>query len=216
MGLKSKARGLGRHGLIAMVLGATVVVGGSSVLVASAAEPAPAVISACVDKNFGDVRIIDPAKGEKCRFYEVATTWNQKGPTGETGPQGPQGAQGAQGAAGPQGVPGPQGEQGPQGPKGDPSGLSVSPPILVKKTIRDGEHANWQAMCPSGQVAVSGGFSGGSNYGRGLTFYTSMPRYSADGWIFEASFSKLASGSTDDQIDAYGFVLCAVGTFNPN
>jgi hypothetical protein len=70
------------------------------------------VISACYDKQSGQMRIYDADGGlpKACGAKEQSISWNQ------TGPQGPQGAQGPQGEAG---LPGPQGEQGPAGPQGE-------------------------------------------------------------------------------------------------
>ncbi len=202
--------------MVAAALGATVALGASTVLVASAAEPAPVTISACVDRSFGDVRIIDPAKGGSCRFYETPTSWNQKGPKGDLGPAGATGATGPQGAAGPQGVPGPTGPAGPagpQGPKGDPAGFVVNPPTIFRQNIKDGEWAQWQASCPDGQVVVTGGHGGGTNSGRGITYYQSEPSHDGKRWFFGARYSK-ADGGLSDTIDAYGFIVCTPGKSN--
>lgn len=210
---------MGKSRAVAAALGAAVALGGSSVLVASASEPAPVTISACVDRSFGDVRIIDPAKGGACRFYETPTSWNQQGPKGDLGPAGPAGPAGAAGAAGPQGaagaqgVPGPAGPAGPQGPKGDAAGFVVNPPITVRKDIQDGESAEWRADCPSGQVAVNGGFGGQTNSGRGLDYFQSEPSYDGRSWYFGARYVK-ANGGFGDTTQAYGFVVCAPGRSN--
>lgn len=193
-------------------MGAGVVLSGG-VLVASAADEPATVINACVDKNFGDVRIIDPSR-TRCRFYEVATSWNQVGPQGVPGPQGAQGAQGAQGPQGERGIQGPAGETGPQGiqgPKGDPGPASVvmSAPILAKKWIHTGNTEHWEASCPEGQVATSGGFMGGSNFGVGLNFFRSQPMHFAEGWRFSATYTQPQFGPAD--MEAYGFVMCAAG-----
>jgi hypothetical protein len=98
------------------------------------------LISACVNRSSGTVRIILPSstpRGDRneergddgilngCSKNETLVTWNSlgapgpQGPTGApgaTGPQGPTGATGTSGAAGPTG---PQGVAGPTGPKGD-------------------------------------------------------------------------------------------------
>jgi hypothetical protein len=61
-----------------------------------------AVITACVHKQTGNVRIVNGPSA--CTETESPTTWNQRGP------------EGPQGAAGPTGPQGPAGEQGPAGP----------------------------------------------------------------------------------------------------
>ncbi len=115
-----------------------------SVGVAYAAIPdANGVIKGCFKKSGhddddddggpkGSLRVIDTAKGEKCKKNETALSWNQKGPKGDKGDKGDTGAQGAQGVQGPQGpqgaqgvkgadgAPGAQGEPGAKGDKGDP------------------------------------------------------------------------------------------------
>src|SRR5215208_2925150 len=63
-----------------------------------AAQATSNVITACVQKQTGALRI---TTGGYCTMTETALSWNQ------VGPQGPQGAQGD------------TGPQGPQGPKGD-------------------------------------------------------------------------------------------------
>lgn len=89
------------------------------------------VITACYQKNAGNLRIVeDPTL---CKAPEIAVTWNLAGPAGPPGPAGPQGpagsagtsgAQGSAGPAGPQGPAGPAGPAGPQGPAG-PAGVSA-------------------------------------------------------------------------------------------
>jgi hypothetical protein len=62
------------------------------------------VIHACVERNGGDVRLIDPDLGQTCTRKEAATDWNRTGPAGPSGP------------AGQPGPPGPAGQPGPPGP----------------------------------------------------------------------------------------------------
>jgi hypothetical protein len=68
------------------------------------------------------------------------------------GKRGPRGAAGARGPAGPQGAQGPQGIQGPAGIQR--LRLVVSPPV----TIAAGAQGTAEAVCPAGEIAVSGGF----------------------------------------------------------
>src|SRR3954454_14664 len=115
----------GRWFLLGVVAGAFLA-GGA---VALAAIPdSSGVIHGCYQKNVGNLRVIDPDAGDKCRPPEITISWNQTGPVGPVGPQGPKGDTGATGPQGPKGdagAPGPQGLKGdtgatgPQGPKGD-------------------------------------------------------------------------------------------------
>lgn len=90
---------------------------------------------ACMLKNVGTIRIIDPSLPtssllQHCNAsLETQITFNQNGPPGAAGPAGPIGLTGPQGPTGPAGpagakgpdstVPGPVGPQGPKGDKGD-------------------------------------------------------------------------------------------------
>jgi hypothetical protein len=57
--------------------------------IAYAAIPDSGVIHACMLKNIGTIRLIDPALGQKCNAtFETAVDWNQKGARGPTGPSG--------------------------------------------------------------------------------------------------------------------------------
>ena len=80
--------------------------------------PAPAVITACVTRLLGVVRIV--AATDICRSTEQRVQWNVEGPPGPAGPRGAQGLRGDTGSIGPIGPAGPAGPQGPQGNLGDP------------------------------------------------------------------------------------------------
>jgi hypothetical protein len=84
-----------------------------------------------------------------------------KGDKGDTGPQGPQGAKGDTGPQGPPGPQGPKGDTGAQGPPGPAGSLDTTqvvtqpvdvPPHVVSPAV------SATAVCPSGMIAVSGGF----------------------------------------------------------
>jgi hypothetical protein len=140
------------------------------------------VIHGCYLSN-GNLRVIDVADG--CKNNETALSWNKTGPAGpqgptgpkgatgpqglkgDTGPQGPRGATGLQGLTGDTGPQGPKGDIGPQGPKGatGPQGPAGSldttqiisqpvdvPPHVVSPAVHQ------DAVCPAGQIAVSGGY----------------------------------------------------------
>ncbi len=115
----------------------TVLVGTTTLGVAGAASTG--LISACVHKTTGAVRIITPSStpsaerhgdGEdsdsrgRCTKSETLMTWNaqgiagEQGLTGATGATGPQGTAGATGPTGPTGDAGATGATGPQGTAG--------------------------------------------------------------------------------------------------
>jgi collagen triple helix repeat protein len=93
------------------------------------------VYTACMLKNVGTVRLIDPSLPASnimshCNSrLETQVTWNQQGQAGPPGPTGPKGAtgpagsDGAKGATGPPGPAGSDGATGPTGPQG-PAGSS--------------------------------------------------------------------------------------------
>ncbi len=54
---------------------------------------ASGVFHACVKKG-GQLRLVDPATGDKCGKHETETTWSQAGPPGPSGAQGQQGPPG--------------------------------------------------------------------------------------------------------------------------
>jgi hypothetical protein len=90
-----------------------------------------------------------------------------KGDTGDTGPQGPAGPagppgpKGDTGGTGPQGPKGETGATGPQGPQGPPGALDttsiVSQPVDVPSRVVS-PAISATAICPSGMIAVSGGY----------------------------------------------------------
>lgn len=88
-----------------------------------------------------------------------------EGPQGEIGPQGPQGETGPEGPQGAQGETGPQGPEGPEGPPGT-SGYEVVQEISDE--IAPDTGGSQSADCPSGKVAVGGGWGGT----QGATFFT--------------------------------------------
>jgi hypothetical protein len=94
-------------GPIAGALVATVVVGA----VAYAAIPTGNVYTACMLKNVGTIRLIDPTlpsgnPRSHCTSLETQVAWNQKGDPGPAGKDGADGLDGQPGAAGAKGDPG--------------------------------------------------------------------------------------------------------------
>lgn len=77
--------------LVAGILIGAVVVGG----VAAATIPSSSgVLSACMNKKNGQIRMVDAEAGKKCGSGQKLLTWNQRGPEGKRGPAGKDGADG--------------------------------------------------------------------------------------------------------------------------
>ena len=95
-------------------------------------------IHGCYKKTNGNLSIIDTGNGATCQASEAAVSWSQKGVQGLAGPQGVQGQQGPQGSAGPDGV----------------DDYSIA---TAQATTSSG-HASAVAGCPTGSIAVGGGF----------------------------------------------------------
>jgi Collagen triple helix repeat (20 copies) len=143
---------------------ASVIVLGAAAGVAYATIPAANnVYTACMLKNIGTVRLIDPSLPKSnlmshCTALETQVTWNQQGQAGPPGPQGTPGqagADGAAGAAGPKGDTGDTGPQGPQGPQGPPG-----PKGDTGATGPAGTGALWATVRGDGVIQDQGQSSG--------------------------------------------------------
>ncbi len=164
--------------------------GGAVLAIGLAAIGAPAVFAAipggggvvtgCVSKADGGVRVIDAQAGKHCSRTEIELTWNQagqsgaRGATGATGPVGATGATGSAGPSGPKGDPGVQGPSGEPGPKGDagpegPMGPAGAPgvagtsgvtgyhTVLAQSQYDSSSPKDVDAQCPAGERALGGG-----------------------------------------------------------
>jgi hypothetical protein len=122
--------------LVAGLLGTSLLVGGAQ---AAGVIPGPdGVIHGCYQDNNGKLRVI--AAGETCQRDETALPWNQAGAPGAKGDKGD------------------RGDAGPQGPQGLP-GLSEYQSIPVQQPISAAGGYVFEAACPAGKTAVSGGYT---------------------------------------------------------
>lgn len=82
------------------------------------------------------------------------------GPVGPQGPAGPPGSSAAAGAVGPQGPQGPAGPQGIAGPQGSNGrdGVPGVQFVMNQYTVQAMSGATTYSICPSGKVAIGGGF----------------------------------------------------------
>ncbi len=151
---------------LGMAFGLAAATGGA----AWAAVPdADGTVHACYGKVGGIVRVIDPAKGERCLAKaETAFSFNQ---TGLPGAPGVDGQDGAPGPAGPSGAVGPAGPAGPAGPDG-PQGVS---PTVAPLAVGD-------RHCPAGGAAITDA--------AGSTAYVCSGTDGADGAPFSGSFTS--------------------------
>jgi hypothetical protein len=123
--------------MLMLVAAALVVALGAGVATATIPDSS-GTIHGCYKKANGNLTIVDTGKGATCQASEAAVTWSQQGAQGLPGPQGVQGLQGKQGSAGPDGV-------------GDYT-------IVTAQGTTSGGDADVFADCPTGGVAVGGGF----------------------------------------------------------
>jgi len=85
------------------VMAVVLVLSSGMIVSASIPDSGTGLVSACMAKSTGAVRLIDAQAGEACKKGEALVTWNQTGPKGEQGDRGPQGLQGPKGEPGPAG-----------------------------------------------------------------------------------------------------------------
>ena len=179
-------------------------VAGTAAIASASVPDAQGVIHGCYDRQSGQVRIVDTETGtpKGCVKSERTVDWNHTGPRGAVGPQGPQGPQGPVGPQGAQGVQGPQGEPGIQGLKGDkgdqgvpgPSGLARVHTVSANVPFSSGT-VNRQLFCPSGEIALSGGFLANT----GDQVFESAP-VASNGW---------AVGKNGVANSVFMYVVCA-------
>jgi hypothetical protein len=121
------------------------VVGAGGVTYAAIPDSGTNVYHACMLKNVGTIRIIDPslpssnALSHCSSSLETAVSWNQQGPKGAPGIQGVKGEQGIQGLKGDTGATGQKGDTGAMGANGQPGadGHNGTPG-------QDGQSFNWR------------------------------------------------------------------------
>ena len=117
-------RGL-RHRRVALAAIAIFAVAGG-VAYAAIPDAGTGVYHACMLKNVGTIRIIDPERQRCSASLEVEITFNKQGPTGNPGPTGPPGP------------PGPPGQDGEDGQDGAPfSGTFTSPNGQYSLSVTD-------------------------------------------------------------------------------
>ncbi len=143
-----------------MLMLVVAIVGTTAIGVAGAASTG--LISACVNRSSGTVRILVPgatAGRERdderslngCTKNETLLTWNIQGVPGTQGPTGPTGPQGSVGATGATGEVGPTGPAGPQGTTG-----AAGSPGATGAAGAQGPQGNTGATGPAGPQGNTG------------------------------------------------------------
>ena len=125
---------------------ATAIVVSSSFVIAAIPDSTTKVITGCIDKKSGLLRVIDKQAGKACNVRaETELSWNQQGVKGDAGPAGvgvagpigpigPAGAAGIDGASGAAGIAGLDGAAGPVGPQG-PGAKTISGVIHLSNLL---------------------------------------------------------------------------------
>ena len=197
--------------------------------VAYAAIPGPdGVIHGCYQKQVGNLRVIDPTTGRKCRPSELPITWSQTGPPGPQGPADPKGATGAQGPPGPQGATGPAGPigltgargatgatgpQGPVGPQGPPgvSNYQIVTNNLTNTSLANLAEAIQSASCPAGKRLLGGGGLIRGAVGR-WTMGSSGPASNVadpDPTTWTVAWENVGNGATITATNREVYAICA-------
>ena len=143
-----------------LLLGTGAVTAAFASSTASASE-----IKGCYNNsNGGQLRVL--AAGASCDLKkETPISWNIQGIQGIAGPQGIQGIQGekgdtgATGAQGETGATGADGAVGPAGPAGATGTTGAAASTSVSVVSNSGSTASVTASCPSGRLAMGGGFN---------------------------------------------------------
>ena len=128
--------------ILASILGA--LFGGA---LATAYASTSGIIHACLKD--GQLRIL--SGNQTCRSRETTLDWNIMGPAGPKGDKGDPGSQGLAGA------PGTKGDKGDPGSQGAP-GLAEYQTVPVKQQITSAGGWVFDAACPDGKTAISGGY----------------------------------------------------------
>ncbi len=146
-------RRLVRPGVVTLIAAAAVLVGAR---IAVATIPAgDGTVHGCVKTNKGQLYVIDPGAGQTCG-KDTALDWNKPGAPGPKGVDGPQGFTGFSGAA----------------------GVSGFEQVHGDYTADGTGNGTGTADCPSGKVALAGGFYLTSS----LIPLESAPKSDGSGW----------------------------------
>ena len=137
-----------RRGALVAGVAAALLSAGAAGATYAAQSGGDETITGCFATRTGALRISD---GQKCQAGEKRLVWNKRGASGATGPAGP---------AGPAGATGPAGPKGPAGDAGVDDVVVVHSAVV---TMPPGQDVSVYKACPTGDVALSGGFALGGD-----------------------------------------------------
>ena len=144
---------------IVVVVGLAAVLMGARIAAATVPD-ANGTVHGCVKGQNGKLYVVDPSMGQTCG-KDMALDWNEPGATGQQGIAGPKGFTGSQGTPGSSGY----------------------------ENVRDQEAADGsgngsaEADCPSGKVALAGGYELSTS----LVPLHSAPTSDGSGWVVDVT-----------------------------
>jgi hypothetical protein len=146
---------------IAAIVGSVAVLLGARLAVATV-QDANGTVHGCLKKSNAQVYLIDPSTGQTCG-KDMPLDWNKTGATGS------------------QGVDGPKGYTGPQGTAGS-SGYEQT---YDQETTDSSGNGSAEADCPSGKVAIAGGYE--LSGPKAMTPLHSAPTSDGSGWVVDVT-----------------------------
>jgi hypothetical protein len=145
---------------VVLAIGSVAVLLGAKLAVATIPD-ANGMVHGCV-KSDGSVYLIDPSAGQKC-YWGTPLDWN------ETGAIGPQGSDGPKGATGLQGT----------------TGSSGYEKTYDQETTDSNGNGSAEADCPSGKVAIAGGYE--LSGPKAMVPLHSAPASDGSGWVVDVA-----------------------------
>ena len=146
---------------IAAMVGSVAVLLGARLAVATVPD-ANGAVHGCLKTNNGQVYVIDPSTGQTCG-KDMALDWNKTGATG------------------PQGVDGSKGYMGFQGTTGSSGYEKTSD----QETTDSSGNGSAEADCPSGKVAIAGGYE--LSGPKAMVPLHSAPTSDGSGWFVDVT-----------------------------
>jgi hypothetical protein len=153
-------RRLVQLGVVAMI-GSVAVLVGARLAVATIPD-ANGTVHGCLKKSNGQLYLIDPSVGQTCG-KDMPLDWNKSGATGV------------------QGIAGPKGEAGLQGSPGS-SGYEQT---YDQETTDSSGNGSAEADCPSGKVAIAGGYE--LTGPKPMVPLRSAPASDGSGWVVDVA-----------------------------